>query len=226
MKSNGSPLMRWPAVPNNFLHRLPFGLFILFWLVTTYGIPNRYGFLTPTPVPLTAVDYLIPLQVWTIWIYVGTYFMVGAAFLTAKERDSVEMFYTLIFSGGISYFFFTFLPTSIDRAQYPIPVGLTGLSVAMLEHIRSVDVSINCAPSMHVVMGWAVVIGTRAQKLFWKYLGLIAGLAIIYSTMSTKQHYFLDAVSGTFLAFFSYLWARKIELRPIHFKTLWSKLAS
>jgi membrane-associated phospholipid phosphatase len=215
--------MHWPAVPNKFLARLPFGAFILFWLVTTYGIPNRYGLFDPSPVPLTTVDNLIPLQIWTIWIYVGTYFAVGAVFLTAKERDALEMFYTLIFSGAVSFFFFTFLPTSIDRTLYPIPETATGLSVAILKHIRSVDVSVNCAPSMHVVMGWAVVLGTRMHRRWIQWLGVITGLAIIYSTMSTKQHYFLDAVSGTILALVTYLAARKAEYRALTFKTLLSR---
>ncbi len=218
--------MRWPAVPNSFLLRLPFGAFILFWLVVTYGIPNRYGIIEPWPVPLTAVDNLIPLQIWTIWIYVGTYFTVGAVFLTAKERDALEMFYTLIFSGAVSFFFFTFLPTSIDRTLYPIPEGATGLSVALLNHIRSVDVSVNCAPSMHVVMGWVVVLGTRMQKRWIQWLGIMTGLAIIYSTMSTKQHYFLDAVAGTMLAFGAYMGARKQQYRPLEFKALLSRASS
>jgi membrane-associated phospholipid phosphatase len=218
--------MHWPAVPNKFLARLPFGAFILFWLVTTYGIPNRYGIIDPTPVPLTAVDNLIPLQIWTIWIYVGTYFAVGAVFLTAKERDALDMFYTLVFSAAASFFFFTFLPTSIDRALYPIPEDITGLSVAVLKHIREVDVSVNCAPSMHVVMGWAVVLGTRMHRRWIQWCGIIMGLAIIYSTMSTKQHYFLDAVSGTMLALGSYLAARRLRYGPFEFRRLLSRLAS
>lgn len=217
--------MRWPSVPSSF-YRLFFGAFLMFWLIVTYGIPNKYIFFTPTEVPLTFIDHLIPLQIWTIWIYVGTYFSVALVFLTARENDANEMFYTLAFAAGASFFLFTFLPTSIDRNLYPIPAEEFGWSVRMLQHIRHVDVSVNCAPSMHVVMGWALMIGVRSWSKPVQLTAVLWGLAIIYSTMSTKQHYFLDAVSGTALAYVSFLTARKIQPKPIEVREWLSRLAS
>ena len=85
-------------------------------------------------------------------------------------------------------------PTDIDWAQHP--------SVAFL---KAVDAGGNACPSLHVAAAvyssvwlyWLmreVHLGWRAQSI-----QILWGVAIVYSTMATKQHVSLDVLAGTVL---------------------------
>lgn len=88
----------------------------------------------------------------------------------------------------------TMPPTDIDWAKYP--------SVAFL---KKVDAGGNACPSLHVAAAvyssfwlyWLmreVRLGWRAQSI-----QMLWGVAIVYSTMATKQHVSLDVLAGTAL---------------------------
>lgn len=85
-------------------------------------------------------------------------------------------------------------PTDIDWAQYP--------EVAFL---KGVDAAGNACPSLHVAAAvyvnfwmywllWEVRLGWRAQSI-----QILWGVAILYSTMATKQHVSLDVLAGIVL---------------------------
>ena len=56
---------------------------------------------------------------------------------------------------------------------------------------------VNCLPSMHVCMSFvaaaclSLVYGRVGRALVWAWF-----VAICYSTMATKQHYFVDLIAG------------------------------
>lgn len=85
-------------------------------------------------------------------------------------------------------------PADIDWAQYP--------GIAFL---KAVDAGGNACPSLHVAAAvyssfwlywlmWEVRLGWRAQAI-----QILWALAIVYSTMATKQHVSLDVLAGTVL---------------------------
>lgn len=97
-------------------------------------------------------------------------------------------------------------PANIDWALYP--------GVAFL---KGVDAAGNACPSLHVA--------TAVYSSFWLYwlmrelrqgwysqaLQILWGVAIVYSTMATKQHVSLDALAGTLLGAVFALGARWSE---------------
>ena len=103
-------------------------------------------------------------------------------------------------------------PASIDWALYP---GMAFL--------KGVDAAGNACPSMHVAatvyssfwLFWLmreVRLGWRAQsaQVLW-------GVAIVYSTMATKQHVSLDVLAGT-LTGIVFAWSSRWfdgQLRPV-----------
>jgi membrane-associated phospholipid phosphatase len=102
-------------------------------------------------------------------------------------------------------------PADIDWAQYP--------SVAFL---KAVDAAGNACPSLHVAAAvyssfwlyWLMQelpLGWRAQSI-----QIMWGVAIVYSTMATKQHVSLDVLAGTLLgiafALSSRWFDRKLQL--------------
>lgn len=138
--------------------------------------------------PLALIPYL------SLWIYtslpvmlmpqrlrlVGFGFWIGAMCLLALS---------------IFYFFPNAVPPAqIDWAQYP--------GVAFL---KNVDAAGNACPSLHVAAAvyssfwlyWLlpeVRLGWRAQST-----QIVWGLAIVYSTMATRQHVALDVLGGVLL---------------------------
>ena len=104
----------------------------------------------------------------------------------------------------------TMPPTDIDWARYP--------SVAFL---KKVDAGGNACPSLHVAASvyssfWLYWL-MREMRLGWhaQSIQMLWGVAIVYSTMATKQHVSLDVLAGTALgiafALISCLFDRKLR---------------
>jgi membrane-associated phospholipid phosphatase len=99
-------------------------------------------------------------------------------------------------------------PAHIDWAQYP--------GVAFLKNI---DAAGNACPSLHVAA--AVYISfwlywqLRELRLNWsaQVIQILWGVAIVYSTMATKQHVSLDVLAGVVLGSVFALGARRTDQR-------------
>lgn len=155
---------------------------------------------TVTIMPLTALDravglhpYALPLYV-SLWVYVslppGLMTEVGQ-----MARYGVWVAAWCLLGLGIFYFWPTAVPYEhLDWSRYP------GMSL-----LKGVDGTGNACPSLHVT---AAVF--TAFWLEWRLreLGFGAGarlanaawcVAIMYSTMATRQHVALDVAAGTAL---------------------------
>lgn len=196
-----SPVVDWRAI---FLNDFWFKFFgtsafmsVFFW---------AYLFLLKNPVfpvttmPLTAVDRWIgflPLALvpyLSLWIYCSLPVMLMPA-RTRLLNFGVWIGLMCLFALAIFYWWPNAVPPAdIDWAQYP--------SVAFL---KAVDAAGNACPSLHVAAAvyssfwlywlmWEVRLGWRAQSI-----QMLWGVAILYSTMATKQHVSLDVLAGTAL---------------------------
>lgn len=195
------PVVDWRAI---FLNDFWFKFFgtsafmsVFFW---------AYLFLLKNPVfpvttmPLTAVDRWIgflPLALvpyLSLWIYCSLPVMLMPA-RTRLLNFGVWIGLMCLFALAIFYWWPNAVPPAdIDWAQYP--------SVAFL---KAVDAAGNACPSLHVAAAvyssfwlywlmWEVRLGWRAQSI-----QMLWGIAILYSTMATKQHVSLDVLAGTAL---------------------------
>lgn len=165
-----------------------------------------YFFLLKNPafpvltMPLTVVDQWIgfsPLALipyFSLWIYCT----LPVTLMPARARllnFGVWIGAMCLFALSIFYWFPNAVPpANIDWAQYP------GMSF-----LKEVDAAGNAFPSLHVAaavyssfwlhwlmrelrMGWR----TQSVQILW-------GIAIVYSTMATKQHVSLDVLAGIVL---------------------------
>jgi membrane-associated phospholipid phosphatase len=176
------------------------GLILLAWVAVSYILPNRFSFYSPYEVPLTKVDRWIPFDPSWTWIYLSYYaFIIFAYFFAKTVVDRRRYIEAMALSAFVSCFIFIFFPTHIGRDPYPLDVHHS-LTFWALDRIRFFDKAVNCLPSMHVCMSSiaAIAYGSQGLKAAWSS-GLWTVL-IIYSTMATKQHYFLDVVMGLVLA--------------------------
>lgn len=195
------PVVDWRAIFLNdfwfkFLGTSAF-MSVFFW---------AYLFLLKNPVfpvttmPLTVVDRWIgflPLALvpyLSLWIYCSLPVMLMPA-RTRLLNFGVWIGLMCLFALSIFYWWPNAVPPAdIDWAQYP--------SVAFL---KAVDAAGNACPSLHVAAAvyssfwlywlmWEVRLGWRAQSV-----QMLWGVAILYSTMATKQHVSLDVLAGTVL---------------------------
>jgi len=173
---------------------LLFCLFVVAYLFF-YILPNFRPFLPPSLLPRLSLDYLVPLVPWSFLVYVSDYVLVASVTLWLTEIEEFNsfvrmMFFSLIVCGT----FFLAFPTTYPRPEYPaVANSLVGFAMYL---VHEFDTPNNCFPSMHValtgVATWAI--RTRGARVFLWYL--VWALAVFLSTLTTKQHYFLDVIGG------------------------------
>lgn len=195
------PVVDWRAI---FLYDFWFKFFgtsafmsLFFW---------AYLFLLKNPafpvitMPLTVIDQWIgfaPLALipyLSLWIYCS----LPVTFMPSRARLLNFGFWIgamCLLALAIFYWLPNAMPpTDIDWAQHP--------SVAFL---KAVDAGGNACPSLHVAAAvyssfWLYWL-MREVHLAWRAqsLQILWGVAIVYSTMATKQHVSLDVLAGTVL---------------------------
>lgn len=164
-----------------------------FWLL-------RHPVFPVTIMPLTRLDRLIAFQPWSIALYASLWLYVSLApMLLRSWREFLPYLSAITLLSLAGFVIFFFWPTAVPRpdidwARYP--------SVAFL---KSVDAAGNACPSLHVA--FSVLTGLWLERWLQhahtpatpRIINAFWCLAIIYSTLATKQHVVLDAVAGATL---------------------------
>ena len=123
----------------------------------------------------------------------------------SEERDALEAMPTrlkrtivsLAISWAVAYTVFVLWPVNCPRV--PVADG-DGWTLRLMKLLQTVDPPNNTFPSLHVSSLLCVALGccrdARAGGLFV----LAVSLFPVISTLTTKQHYFVDVMSGMVLA--------------------------
>lgn len=181
----------------NFNWKYKLSCFSLFMIAHTifYTYSNLYPWFQPLFLPLLALDYRVPLIPWTFLIYVSDYVLFVLIICLHKDKQQfnsmVRMCFVILVVCGM---FFIIYPTTYPRPPYPKSGNF--LVSSIMHIIGSADTPHNCLPSLHVcltgVAVWSIrAFGWRKFLPFW-----IWAVAIFISTLTTKQHYFVDVVGG------------------------------
>jgi membrane-associated phospholipid phosphatase len=150
--------------------------------------------------PLTAIDHLVPFQPPMLYAYLSLWVYVGLApglLLTVRELLVYALWAIGLALAGLGLFYWW--PTAVP----PLPMGVSEL--AGFQTLRGMDASGNACPSLHVAFAVfsALGLGRLLRELgagrVARTLNLLWGLGILYSTMATRQHVFLDVVAGAAL---------------------------
>lgn len=153
-----------------------------------------------TVMPDTAVDRLIGFQPWALWLYGSLWVYVSLAPGLIGERRELVAFAIAALGlslAGMAVFFLwpTATPVSaVDWARYPAYAFL-----------KNADRARNACPSLHVA--FSVFSGICIARVLRRIhapaavrlLNAAWALAIVYSTLATKQHVALDGVAGALL---------------------------
>jgi membrane-associated phospholipid phosphatase len=160
-----------------------------------YIFPNFYASWKPSQLPLTWIDHSIPFLPWTFLIYTSDYLLILLTVLIIQDKDSFlsfsrTMFCTLFICG----IFFISFPTTYPRPPYPVLNSV--IIQGAMDLVYLADSPNNCFPSMHVALTSVATwnLRNRDSRLFTVFV--IWTLAVIASTLTTKQHYLADVIGG------------------------------
>jgi hypothetical protein len=182
-----------------------------------YQLTNRFHIIQPQILPMSRVDLAIPLQPWTVLLYFLEYPIFLAYFWLKSDRLKNQYFYAYLAILVISCSIFMVFPVAFPRAEYGLENFSPSATVWLLSFLRTyMDTPTNCLPSLHVSSCFiaALPFWHEHKGKFW-FLTAIS-VAVSYSTMSTKQHYFIDVWTALILTAICYwLFFVKAKYYPV-----------
>lgn len=179
-----------------------------------YQSSNRYHVYEPKLLEFSTVDKAMPFWSWTVWFYFTEYVIFFCAYFGLKESKNIsKYFYAYMGILLVSTAVFIFYPVTFPRADYPI-AGM-GLSDRALAFLRThMDTPANCLPSLHVsscfVSAFCFLPECKKRAGFF----FLWSILVAISTMTTKQHYWVDVWTAFILTgLFYWLCFHKLEIR-------------
>ncbi|MGM9926007.1 MAG: phosphatase PAP2 family protein [Bacillus sp. (in: firmicutes)] len=139
-------------------------------------------------------EWIIPYLLWYPFIYGALIY-----YCFAERKQYYLALSTIIIGKLLCFIVYFFWQTTVPRPD----VVESGLLADLVRFLYSTDQPVNCLPSIHVLTTFVIMIVAykRREGHFKEYASLTAiGTLIILSTLFTKQHGILDAVSGILVA--------------------------
>ena len=178
--------------------------FLIYTLLTgiLYYHASNHPLYDPFVINKLAVDHMIPLIHQSVYVYFSYYFLLPVLILISRDKPGFSpVFYIAMACGLINVVIYNIFPTRLfERILAP--------DNTMLAYLQAKD-SILCAlPSGHVALPMSIALAAfmvSCQKrladitLFWRKISVgyvIWFFLLALSTLFTKQHYFLDVLSG------------------------------
>ena len=147
-------------------------------------------------------------------------FLFLVAYIVSKDMTNTSKFlYSFLAVLLVSVTVFFLWPTVYPRDLFPLPTTLDPWTANFFSHLRNVDAPSNCLPSLHVSISYLaafIYFDEQREKLpfFMTWATLVA-----LSTLTTKQHYFADVVTGVGLALITYFFLRGRVKPPVSAQT-------
>lgn len=181
-----------------------------------YLSSNHFPIHPPMLLPMTWVDQAVPFIPQTVWIYITEYIFFLAVYVTARDYLNINKYaYSFLALQTTAVIIFFLWPTTFPRNQFPLDANtLDFLTHKVFSALRQMDSPNNCAPSLHVSSVYlASFVFLDEQKSKFKWFFSWATL-IALSTLTTKQHYLIDVVTGLGMAgIFYYVFHKWISYR-------------
>lgn len=189
------------------------------WLGLAVGICvpyftlQRVALFSPRSVPETPLDAWIAFDPVWVWPYVSLALLVPLAPALAVTREELARYARgLFWMCALCFTTFLFVPVAGPRPEV-LP------DHAAYRAIVGIDRPLNSFPSLHAGLttysllfgAWALrgTLAPTARRLVAGG-GALWGVAILYATLATKQHWFVDVPAGMAAA----IWAHARSARP------------
>lgn len=148
------------------------------------------------------IDDWFPFLPWTILIYFGcfVFWAVNYIYASTQDRDSSDRFFCAdVLTKWLCLIIFVAVPTTMVR---PEPTGTDIFSVG-IRLLYSIDPPTSLFPSIHCLNSWLCWIVVRKNKrvpLAYKWFSFLFAIAVCVSTLTTRQHVFMDTFTGILAA--------------------------
>lgn len=173
-----------------------------------YYFTNHHPVFTPRELPMNWIDLNTPFLPWSVLIYISEYFYFAFVYILLRDYDNINKYlYSFFLLQVVSCGIFFVFPTIYPRELFPVPTDLPQWLQATWSWLRTQDAATNCLPSLHVssvYLSAFAFLSENRRKMFWTFF--IWSTAIALSTLTTKQHYLADIVSGLAFSVVFYTW--------------------
>jgi membrane-associated phospholipid phosphatase len=148
----------------------------------------------------TVIDKYIPYIGWTwVFYYGGHIFIITISAIAIWHFSKpdfikiISLFSLMIITGGIIQL--------VIPAESPLPHQMNSVHALMHNNI-SHDPYV-CFPSMHVSLAAlpTFLLLSQSRSFLIKSILVIALILVIISTLTLKEHYFIDAIAGLLMSF-------------------------
>lgn len=175
---------------------------------------NRYHYNMTIPL----LDGSVPLLCWTTTIYFGCYLFWIANYILAARQGEMSMYRLLsadFLAKLVCLVCFLAVPTTNVRPE----ISGNGFWENTMRFLYQVDQPSNLFPSIHCLTSWFCYIGIRGNRNVsrgYRLFSCLMALAVCVSTLTTKQHVFVDVPAGIFLAEAMYLLTEKSGFAAVY----------
>lgn len=170
-----------------------------------YLSTNHIHLFAPQLLPMTWIDRATPFIPQTVFIYLSEYLLFFMVFLFCRERENMNRYaYAFLSLQTTSVVIFTFWPTTYPRELFPLPQDLDQLTWLVFGSLRDTDTPASCCPSLHVssvYLSSFMFLSEQRRKFPFFFLW---ATAIAVTTLTTKQHYLVDVVTGFLMSVIFY----------------------
>jgi membrane-associated phospholipid phosphatase len=197
--------------------KYPGGIALFTIAAVIYLATNHFHLSEPRLLPLTWVDRDVPFLPYTMWVYISEFAFFGVVYVCCRDMINLNrFFYSFLALQVVSCLIFLIWPTTYPRDGFPLTDDLDPVTRYVFGALRQTDTPANCTPSLHVssVYLCSFLFLDERPKLFPFFFTW--GTLIAASTLTTKQHYLADVVTGLalsiliywlFYRYFGYRWA-------------------
>lgn len=185
--------------------------FPAFFIAYFWVMHNPAPFAELTVIPLFVVDHWIPVQQWALIPYASLWLYVCfPSSLIEQRQELIEYLLGATFLCIVGLGIFWLLPTTVPD------FGLDWSLYPALEFLKMADGGANALPSLHAAFAiYTAAFLSKQLRSFnapqaLRVINVVWALLIVYSTMATRQHVFLDALAGVALGILAYTPVSKI----------------
>jgi len=193
------------------------GVLMFLAAAALYLASNHFFIFAPKLLPMFWADRSVPFVPGTVWIYASEYLFFPVVYWSCRDLVNLNKYlYSFLALQTVSVVIFWLWPTTYPRDLFPLTGEISPLTYSFFSFLRVTDTPANCCPSLHVSSVYLSSFLFRDEQKGLFPFFFTWGTAIALSTLTTKQHYLIDVVTGLLMAMiFYWFFHRRVEYRPI-----------
>ena len=167
-----------------------------------YFLIQRLPWIHPRTLPLTWIDQAIGYRPGAVYAYQSVYLLIPLLpFLAAGREDLFRFARGFLLLSLVSFTIFLLLPVAGPRPEQAAGNWMT-------QFVFSYDRNLNAFPSLHTgLAAYSVLFGSATRPGRLVAVCSLWLVVIMFATLATKQHYFLDLPPALLLAWLAHRFA-------------------